>query len=145
MLGLASVQPNPQTALMLTDEELQRRKPLWTALSELWLDTEIDTVDIQRIVQVVAGSSYSVAKLNEIYLYEVAPVVGANLLIPAGAWQGFDEEWLHTEARKRAESRSLWLRFWVWSDFGRKLMTYATEEHWQKIIAQVQTGNTSAT
>ncbi len=145
MSGFASVRPNPQTVLMLTDEELQRRRPLWTALSELWLDTEIDTVDIQRIAQVVAESNYSLAKLNEIYLYEVAPVVGANLLVPAGAWQGFDEEWLHAEARKRAESRSLWLRFWVWPGFGRKLMTYATEEHWQKIIAQVQTRNTSAT
>jgi hypothetical protein len=125
---------------MLTDEELQRRKPIWTALSELWLDTEIDTTAIQRIAYAAEASGYSIEVLNEIYLYEVAPVVSVNLLVPAGVWLGFDEEWLHAEARKRAESRSLWLRIWVWSGVGRKLMTYATEEHWQEIITQVKTG-----
>jgi hypothetical protein len=126
---------------MLTDTELQRRKPLWTALSELWLDTELDPVDIQRIADVAMASGYSLSELNAIYLYEVAPVVSANLLVPAGAWQGFDEEWLHAEARKRAESRSLWLRLWVWIGLGRKLMTYATEKHWQEIVAKAQVKN----
>jgi hypothetical protein len=123
---------------MLTDEELQRRQPLWTALSDLWLDTELDQTDIQRIAQIATKSGYSIAELNEIYLYEVAPVVSANLLTVAGEWAGFDEGWLHTEARKRAESRSLWLRFWVWTGVGRRLMTYATEQYWQEIIARVQ-------
>ena len=122
----------------LTDEELQRRKPLWTALSELWLDTELDPADIRRIARAATESGYSLAELDEIYLYEVAPVVSGNLLTPAGVWDGFEDDWLHAEARKRAESRSHWLRFWVWTSFGRKLMTYATEKHWQEIIALVQ-------
>jgi hypothetical protein len=88
---------------MLTDAELQRRKPLWTALSGLWLDTEIDPPVIRRIARAAINSGYSIVELNEIYLYEVAPVVSANLLIPAGEWAGFDEEWLHAEVRKRAE------------------------------------------
>jgi hypothetical protein len=124
---------------MLTNDELQRRKPLWTALADLWLDTEIDPYDIQRIADAATASGYSITELNEIYLYEVAPVVCANLLTPAGAWAGFDEAWLHAELRKGAVSRSLWLRFWVWTGIDRKLMTYATEEHWHKIIALVQT------
>jgi hypothetical protein len=144
-MGLESARPILKSTLMLTDEELQRRKPLWTALSELWLDTELDPADIQRIADAVIESGYSEAELNAIYLYEVAPVVSANLLSVAGEWAGFDEEWLHAKARKRAESRSLWLSFWVWTGFGRKLMTYATEEHWQAIIGQVQARKSSAT
>jgi hypothetical protein len=124
--------------MVLTQVQLQRRKPLWTALSYLWLDTEIDKGDIQWIADAAIASGYSLVELNKIYLYEVAPVVYLNLLVPAGAWQGFDEEWLHTEARKRAEIRSPWERFWVWTGFGRKLMTYATDEHWDEIIALVQ-------
>jgi len=125
---------------MLTDTELQRRKPLWTALSELWLDTALSPFDIQRIARIATESGYSLAELNVIYLYEVAPVVSANLLVPAGVWQGFDDGWLHAEACKHAESRGLWLRFWVWTGFGRKLMTYATEGHWQEIVALVEFG-----
>ena len=123
---------------MLTDAELQRRKPIWTALSGLWLDTELTDDDIKRIAQAGISSGYSIAELNEIYLYEVAPVVSANLLTVGGEWAGFDEDWLHDEARKRAESRSLWLRFWVWTGFGLKLMTYATEDHWKEIISLLQ-------
>jgi hypothetical protein len=122
---------------MLTDEQLQRRKPLWSALSELWLDTEVSRYDIQSIAEAATVSGYDIVELNEIYLYEVAPVVFVNLLVPAGAWQGFDEEWLHAEARKRAESRSLWLRFWIWTGIGRKFMTNATDAHWKEIIALV--------
>ena len=124
--------------MMLTNIDLDRRKPLWSALSGLWLDTELDHADINRIAQAAITSGYSIAELNEIYLYEVAPVVSANLLTVAGEWAGFDEVWLHDEARKRAENRSLWLRFWVWAGLGRKMMTYATEGHWQEIISLVQ-------
>jgi len=128
---------------MLVNEDLERRKPLWTALSELWLDTEVDHSIIQRIASVAVASGYGEKELNEIYLYEVAPVVGANLLVSAGAWSGFDEEWLHAEAGKRANSRSGWLRFWARSWVGRKLATYATDDHWNEVIALVQAARSS--
>lgn len=127
---------------MLSDEELNRRKPVWIAISRLWLDTEIDDLDIRHIAQVAQASGFSIKELNEIYLYEVAPVVSANLLVPAGIWTDFDENWLTSEARKRAESRSLWLRLWIWSGIGRKLMTYATESHWKAVIELVQVSKT---
>lgn len=119
----------------LPQSELERRKPLWTAFSEFWLDTELTEEDLTRIAQVAADSRYSVDELRDIYLYEVAPVVGANLLSVAGEWAGFDEEWLHKEARRRAEHRSLWLRFWISVGIGRVLMTHATERHWRTIVS----------
>lgn len=130
---------------MLTNIELERRKPVWTAISELWLDTETDRATVEYIADIVIASGYSIAELNDIYLYEVAPVVSANLHVTAGVWTGFDEQWLHSEARKRAEYRSLGLRLWLWSGFGRKCMTYATESHWQEIIALVQAGQSRLT
>ncbi len=126
---------------MLTDDELERRKPVWTAFSEFWLDTELDDSDLRRIANVAAAAGYSIPKLRDIYLYEVAPVVGANLLCPAGAWAGFDEQWLHAEARKRAEHRSLWLRLWLFVGIGRGLLTYATERHWHRVLALLTTPN----
>lgn len=123
----------------LTDAEVERRKPVWTAFSEFWLDTELEDSDLKRIARVAADSGYSLAELRDIYLYEVAPVVSVNLLAVAGEWSGFDEEWLHAEARKRAEQRSSWLRFWVFVGIGRGMMTWATERHWDRIVSLLST------
>jgi hypothetical protein len=120
---------------MLTDTEFKRRKPVWTAFSTFWLDTELEDADLQYIARIAAESGYPVAELHDIYLYEVAPVVSANLHVTAGEWAGFDEQWLHSEARKRAEHRSLWLRFWIFMRIGRKRMTDATEHDWQRMVA----------
>lgn len=119
---------------MLTDAEFDRRKAVWSAFSEFWLDTELDDADLQRIADIAADSGFTIAELRDIYLYEVAPVVSPNLLSPAGEWTDFDEPWLHAECRKRAERRSPWLRFWVFVRIGRGLMTYATERHWRRIV-----------
>ncbi|MDR3159088.1 MAG: hypothetical protein LBU11_08800 [Zoogloeaceae bacterium] len=119
--------------MILEDAEFERRKPVWTAFSTFWLDAELGDADLRYIARVAAASGYSVAKLRDIYLYEVAPVVSANLLTTAGEWAGLDEQWLHAEARKRAEHRGLWLRFRVFIRIGRGLMTYATEPYWRRM------------
>ena len=85
-------------------------------------------------------SGYDVMQLSEIYLFEVAPVVGNNLWVSAGVWDGFDQAWLHAQACKRAQSRGLILRLWIACVIGRKWMTYATESHWQEILAIVRKG-----
>ncbi len=130
------------------DAHLKRRKPVWSAVAELWLDTEITRDLVRHVARVAITSGYDLVQLNDIYLYEVAPVVWLNLLAPADVWDAFDdvwdafdEAWLHAEARKRAESRSLSLRLWIWSGVGRRLMTYATDEHWREIVKLVQAGS----
>ena len=130
--------------MILTDTEFERRKPVWTAFSNFWLDTELQDSDLQRIARIAAASGYSVAELRDIYLYEVAPVVYHNLLMVAGEWAGFNEKWLHAEARKRAERRSFGLRFGIFIRIGRKLMTYATEDYWQQMIALLPSANEPA-
>jgi hypothetical protein len=67
-------------------------------------------------------------------LFEVAPVVFPNLLVVAGEWAGFDEQWLFTEAAKRARRRSLSLRVFVRIGIGIWLMTFATERHWDRLV-----------
>jgi len=53
---------------MIHDEaEIERRKPVWLVLSELWLDTELTEDDLQRIAGVMQSSGYSVPQLREIY------------------------------------------------------------------------------
>jgi hypothetical protein len=116
---------------MIQDEtEIERRKPVWAALSELWLDTELTHDDLQRIAGVMKTLGYSLSQLREIYLFEVAPIVFGNLLTVAGTWSGFDEEWLFNQVAKRARKRSLSLRMFVKTGIGKWFMTCATERHW---------------
>jgi hypothetical protein len=119
---------------VIDDAEVDRRKPVWAALSELWLDTELADGDLFRIAGAMRRSGYSVGELRDIYLYEVAPVVFPNLLSVAGEWAGFDEDWLFAEAARRARSRGLALRVLVKLGVGKWLMTFATERHWNRLV-----------
>lgn len=80
-------------AVKLTEAELVTRKPIWVALSDLFLDTDV-TLSYDYIVRVCAESRYTTEELKFILDNEVAPAVSDNLLSVAGEWAGFDEEWL---------------------------------------------------
>ena len=80
--------------MMFDEQQLQKRQPIWAALSDLWLDTELTDLDLERIARVMADSGFSIEALREIYLIEIAPVVSPNLLSIADVWTGFDERWL---------------------------------------------------
>lgn len=74
-----------------TAQALQKRRPIWLALSDLYLDGEPEW---ERVAQVCAASEFSLPELQRILFDEVHPVVHWNLLFTAGEWVGFDEAWL---------------------------------------------------
>jgi len=117
-------------------EAIRRRKPVWAALSELWLDTELDENQLRGIAQVLIDSGFDSAKLRQIYLYEVAPVVYRNLLIPAGNWSGFDEDWLYKTIVESLATRGKFA--WLLIRLRRKPMTSATEESWRLVMDILQ-------
>jgi len=121
---------------MLTKADIETRKPVWSALSELWLDNERQADDLAHIAQVMYNSGYSLAELRKIYETEVAPVVYTNLLVPAGEWAGFDDAWLHeciiTSLNKKRMLDSL--RF----KLKRRAMFYVTKTYWLDLESRVQ-------
>ena len=123
---------------MLDQHQIEKRRPLWVALSELWLDTELSIADLERIARVMADSGLAVGELREVYLVEVAPAVSANLLTTAGVWAGFDEEWLCSRIIANLRDRPRLTRFWSWFPLTRRAMTYATEEQWHKLVELVR-------
>ncbi|MBP8915540.1 MAG: hypothetical protein KBF42_08605 [Chitinophagales bacterium] len=74
--------------------EIETRKHIWIAISEFYLDTELSESDISRITSILKSSNLDLKILKQIDLYEVFPVLQANLLSPAGVWDGFEENWL---------------------------------------------------
>ena len=112
------------------------RESVWLALSELWLDTELDDGDLAAIAGTLAISGLAVAELEAIYLLEVAPVVWGNTWATAGVWAGFDVDWLFEGCRRNQRRRqSLWHR--LRCRVLRRPMTYATEAHWRTIRARL--------
>lgn len=118
----------------LPTDEVERRRPVWLALSALWLDTELDDGDLRHIADVLRASGYGLPALRDIYLFEVAPVVGGNLHAPAGVWEGFDPDWLHERVRAGVPA-GRWTRWWARSPLGRWYLTHATAGPWARIEA----------
>lgn len=76
----------------LSESEIAHRLSVWTALSCLFLDQELQAGDYRHIAAVVDQSGYSPAEVEEILRNEVAPAFVANLWSVAGEWQGWPED-----------------------------------------------------
>jgi hypothetical protein len=72
----------------MTPEDLERRKPVWDAMSDMFLDTETRS-GMPQIALRLVESGYSVSELDSIWDHEIVPECGWNLLQIAGEWQMF--------------------------------------------------------
>jgi hypothetical protein len=113
-------------------QDLPDRRPVWEALSGLFLDTDVSS-GLRLRVEVLAGSPYALAQLQAILLDEVYPVCKYNLYAVAGEWAGFDLDWL--QARILAHQASVLRRFNRFS-LGRRAMARSSE--WRDTLAGVQ-------
>ena len=86
---------------------IEERKPIWTALSEFYLDTDLDDAALRHIAFTIIDSPYSFEEIKRINKYEIFPVLQPNLLSPAGAWASFDEEWLVERIISRLSSKNI--------------------------------------
>ena len=77
---------------MLSGVEIERRVPVWHALSDLFLDTELQAEDYRRMADVLRRSGHSPGELRAILQEEVAPIFFVNLLSVAGEWAGWSED-----------------------------------------------------
>jgi hypothetical protein len=86
-------------------EDIPNRRPVWEALSEVFLDAEIPIADLQRLGRTLAASPYTVDEVEEILYDEVYPVCIWNLLCITAVWPLFETDWLQAEILKRRRSR----------------------------------------
>ena len=84
-------------------EDIESRRPVWQALSDMFLDTDTSLSRAWRVKE-LAQSPYSLAELEEILVYEVYPACRSNLFLVVGEWAGFDLEWLEDRIRRRSKS-----------------------------------------
>ena len=118
---------------LLTPEEIERRKPVWFALSELWLDTELSDSDLHHIATQMVDSGYSLNELRVICDSEIAPVVYKNLLTPVGVWSGFDESWLAQQIITQMNKPKRWQDALL-DPLRRPFIHYAGESEWPLLV-----------
>jgi hypothetical protein len=107
---------------------IEERMPVWSALSELFLDTELQPQDIERIVKQLADSPYTTPKIEEILRFEVTPPLKWNMMVVAGEWAGFDEDFLRERISPRID-RKPFIRFPVFR---------LIQEDWRNIKARIK-------
>jgi hypothetical protein len=92
------------------EQELERRRPVWNALSSLFLDTELDDDGRRLVAQTIAASGYALSEIRAILWEELYPVVRLNLCSPVGVWSGFELDWLQNQILSGRRKRMLGMR-----------------------------------
>lgn len=89
--------------------EFVQRHLIWEALSELFLDTQLQPHEHEWIAEVLAQSPYTEDELEWILRHEVAPLLGINLLNIAGEWTGFNPDWIEHQILQGRKKWVSWL------------------------------------
>lgn len=78
----------------LSEAEIEARLPLWRALSDLFLDTELQDYDYKQLANVVLESGVEPPEVQRILWNEVFPALADNLRVATGEWSAFQDDWL---------------------------------------------------
>lgn len=102
----------------MDDLPSEHRQLVWLALSDFYLDTELQASDLRYIRSVFEQSGFSEAQIKHINYHEVAPVLMVNLQSIAGVWGGFDKAWVIERITERLTSpranQSWGPVWWLW-------------------------------
>lgn len=121
--------------MKLTEEELARRKPVWIALSDLFLDTDV-TLHYDYIVRTCSDSTYSLDELKLILQNEVTPAVSGNMLNVAGEWAGFNEAWLVRTINRKLRVNGF-LQFFFIKPIRNVFFRKYIQEHWAELEPRI--------
>jgi hypothetical protein len=98
-------------ALELTPEEVARRKPLWCAMAELYLDTETQPYTLRSIVRVIREAGYTDEEAYKIFRDDVTPVFGGNAMQVAGEWVPWGDEYVEESVLRFLGRPAFWKSF----------------------------------
>jgi hypothetical protein len=113
---------------IVTPEDLERRRPVWESMSDLFLDTEVRW-KVPFVARICADSGYDDATLERIFWIEVFPQALPNMLSLYGERRGLvlDETQLVGRAKK---GRMPWLRRYLFGEM--------VESRWYGALEVVQ-------
>ncbi|KAJ3547349.1 hypothetical protein NM688_g5409 [Phlebia brevispora] len=78
-----------------------QQKDAYRALSDLFLDTEQTQDDLNRLANRLSSTGLSSTALESMLRNDLFPILYPNLISVAGAWDGFQDDWLFTQLQNR--------------------------------------------
>jgi len=111
----------------------KERLAVWRALSELFLDTEIDRSLQQSIAQTIKLSEYTLQQVEDILWAEVYPVLKQNLASTAGIWDGWSDSWLQENLQAYENPEFIRKK----SIFYKTGVSNEIKQHWSEITKLV--------
>ena len=106
-------------------------RPVWMALSEFYLDTELSESTFLYIVETFKKSVFTLAEIKKIDRTEVFPVLQVNLVSVAVEWAGFEEEWLVETILSSLERRTAVTK--ILNSIYYQKFRWMNAEYWKKI------------
>lgn len=89
---------------MISVAEISRRLPVWVALSDTFLDTELEPEAYRYIAAEIARAGYNEDEGETIYREDVVPAFAGNLLGVAGEWSGWPPEFVRNRVLTKRSS-----------------------------------------
>jgi hypothetical protein len=115
--------------MTFTVAEIGRRSNVWIALSELFVDNELSTIDKTRLAEKLKESGYQLVEIQNILEDEVLPTFSINLMAVTGNWSGWSDEEVQQRVIKRlsagVNSSMKWWR--------RLCIKFLVGQDWQEI------------
>lgn len=68
------------------------RLKAWQALSQLFLDAEIEQATFNHVAKEIQESGYTLTEIHSILWIEVFPALSRNLKSVAGEWAGWSDD-----------------------------------------------------
>ncbi len=97
----------------LTEQEIQSRLPVWTALAHLFRDNVLHGADFDRLAAELQAQGQTAESARHILVHDVAPVFYEYLTVKGAdgaGWSASAVETMMREFLSHSESRRKWLR-----------------------------------
>ena len=117
----------------LSEEEIRRRIPVWTALAEFYLDNDLEDTELMHIARRIRKAGYTLPEAKAMLKYEVGPVFIRNGLGAPGRWGLWLEDEVHELVVNRLKNFRVWERIPYWRDIWYRFQTFWFDEYWQKV------------
>ncbi len=86
---------------IFSNPELADRRPVWQAMSELWLHEKLTDYDLNYISIRLADSPFSKIQLRDIFDNEVRPVIVSGQYVMNSEWYVIEANWLEDSILKQ--------------------------------------------
>lgn len=118
-----------------SNRDHERRVAAWCALCDLFLDTELQPDDFDRIAGAIHEAGFGVAEAEHILRNEVAPVFIANGLNVAGEWAGWPAEFVQQRIAAYIDSSPLPR---AWAKFRARIYANIYNDAWLEVASRLR-------